>query len=665
MTYLRRYLDDEPTILVVGFDECPQVGDDRRPYSTTDVATREAALAALDESVVCVLTRYSLLDGRGDRLAADVCEATDEVPVVVASTTASRGRAVAVGSAGGRYVPPAATREQFVQAVLTAAEDGERRRNDALLSDAFEQFLSTHDETVYVKDAQGRFLAVSDPENGADPSMVLGKTDRELAHERDEGSPLLERRHEDALAVVESDEPILADVEQYGRGDGLYWIERTVYPWHIDGSVVGVVGIERPVSKRYRKRADMQARIDRLERFTSYVAHELRSPLQVVDAYLELAREGDPVAFDRLDDANDRMSELIDDLENLVSGEQVDIDGSRTVQIAAVARDVWTVIGTPAVSLDVSIPATAVVNAPESSVRPLLENLLRTAVPHDRQSVEDTRADPVVVRLGPLDDGFYVEHDRVGPDADRASGTRLSIVESVIDDQGWTFDVSHPEEGLTRYEVGNCMMVSEPIDVSDTGPEHALESSTAIGDVQLEGSASVEDGVWTVSGAGDDIYGQRNDFQFVYAAVDGPVAIEARLRGMDDINPYSKAGIMLRSSLDDEAVHGYVGRTPGHGTEVLWRTAPGSDTTSQQLEEVTGQHDWLRLVADGERVTASVSTDGEDWNQIDQRPVSQSGPVYVGLAVCSVVPRVLCSAEFDNVTVTAVRSDARTTGLRQ
>jgi signal transduction histidine kinase/regulation of enolase protein 1 (concanavalin A-like superfamily) len=664
VTYLRRYLDGEPTVLVVGFEECPGLADEQSTVETTSVPTREAALSALDESVVCLVSRYALPDGTADELVREVAAAADGVPVIVRPETGGPERAVAVSRAGGRYLPPTATEGQFVTAIRTGAEDGERRRSVALLSDAFRQFLSSHDETIYVKDADGRFLAVSDPEHRADPSMVLGKTDRELSRQRDEGSPVLEQRHEDTLSVVETGEPIVADVEQFGRDDALFWIERTVYPWRIDGTIVGVVGIERSVTTRHRTRADMQARIDRLEQFTSYVAHELRSPLQVVDAYLDLAREGDPGAFDRLEDANDRMGELIDDLENLVSGDHVDIDRAQTVRIVDVANDVWTVIGRPGASLSVSVPADAVVNAPESSIRPLLENLFRTAVPDDRRPVDESTAD-VTVSLGTLDDGFYVEHDGLGDDVERESGTGLSIVESVIDEQGWTFDVVHTEADTTRYEVGNCMMVTEPVATSPAGRSYTLDASTGIGDVQIEGSVNVEDGRWTVSGAGDDIYGQRNDFQFVYTAVEGPVEITTRLRRMDDINPYSKAGIMIRSSLDDDAVHGYVGRTPGHGTEVLWRTARGADTTSQQLEEVTGQHDWLRLVADGQRVTVSVSTDGEEWKHVDQRPLSLSGPVYVGLAVCSVIPRALCSAEFDNLSVTALEADTTaTTGVR-
>lgn len=97
MTYLRRYLDGEPTVLVVGFDDPPQVAQVVPAYELEGVADREAALAALDEGVVCLLARDSLPDGTGDDLATDVFEITDDVSVLIAPTAGGADRAGAVG----------------------------------------------------------------------------------------------------------------------------------------------------------------------------------------------------------------------------------------------------------------------------------------------------------------------------------------------------------------------------------------------------------------------------------------------------------------------------------------------------------------------------------------------------------------------------------------
>jgi len=657
VTSLRRYLDADPTVLVVGSSSCLGDIDGLPEYDLSFVADGDVALDALGEHVVCVLTTDSLPDRTGVEFVREIRDTDDAVSTLVAADEDSGASAAEIGAVGAQYVPPNLGGDRLETAVQAAAKRGEHRRSDRLLSDAFEQFLAANEETFYVKNAEGRYVAVSDPSNRPDPSAFLGKTDLELSAEREEGLPNLKRRHEDTMSVVETGEPIVADVQQFGSGEATFWIEHTVLPWTVDGEITGVIGIERGVSSRYRDRQEMQTRIDQLEQFTSYVAHDLRSPLQVVSNYLELAREGDDAAFERLEEANDRMQQLIDDLETLVGGESDHIEDIRTVRIAEIARDLWGVIGSDRTTIEIDIPEKAVVSAPESTIRPILENLFRSAVPDERQSAGSIERGSNVVRIGALDDGFYVEHDSRGDtehDVDDTE-TGFEIVENAVQAQNWTMTVVDAADGGRRYEIHNCMMVTDRRCPFETAGEHALETVASVGDVHLEGDATYEDGVWTVSGAGNDIYDSRNDFQFVYTELDGPVRIRTRLLGIDDINPYSKAGIMIRDSLSDDATHGYVGQTPGHGTEALWCTETGGTTTSQQLEEVTGQADWLELVYDGERVTLSVSTDGEAWVPIDQRSVPLSGPVYVGLAVCSVVPRALCTARFANVSVTGLQ----------
>lgn len=652
MTYLRRYLDGEPTVLVVGFDDPPQVARVVPEYELAFVADREAALAALDEGVVCVLARDSLPDGTGDDLATDVFEVTDDVSVLIAPTAGGADRAGAVGLTGARYVPPSASRGQFATALASGAESGERRRSESLLADAFEQLLSTRGETIYVKDADGRYLAVSNADE-RDRSL-LGETDAQLAREGDADAPLLERRHRDALTVAESGEPILGAVERFGQGEGAAWLERTIYPWRVDGSIVGVVGIERSVTERHEARAALQTRIDRLERFTSYVSQELRSPLQVVDAYLDLAWAGDEVALDRLTEATDRMAELVDALERLVDGQQVDIERTQTARIAAIARDVWTVVGDRRGSLSVALSDDAVVNAPESTIRPLLEAFFETAVAANDRPDGGRESRSVEVSLGALDDGFYVEHahaDAAGDDPEPVSPGVRSTVEA----QGWTLGLSRTD-GLARYEVRNCMLVSQLPQVPELGGERTLDGSATVGSDQFEGRVAVDGDRWTLSSGRSSGEGQRSEF--AYATVDGPVEITARLRRLDEGGPDGTAGLTIRSSLSTDAVSGSVGRTAGGGTEVRWQTAATTAETSQRLDAVVGRHDWFRLTFDGDRVTVSVSVDGRSWQPVDQRTLALPGRAHVGLIVSDTASQRRCTAAFDDVSV-RVADDGR------
>jgi hypothetical protein len=70
---------------------------------------------------------------------------------------------------------------------------------------------------------------------------------------------------------------------------------------------------------------------------------------------------------------------------------------------------------------------------------------------------------------------------------------------------------------------------------------------------------------------------------------------------------------MIRDSLDEDAPAGYVGETESNQTESLWRTARDGLTRSQHIEGgALGTH-WYRVDRVGDRLTCSVSDDGEEW----------------------------------------------------
>lgn len=163
----------------------------------------------------------------------------------------------------------------------------------------------------------------------------------------------------------------------------------------------------------------------------------------------------------------------------------------------------------------------------------------------------------------------------------------------------------------------------------------ALGSSTAavaqtgwqsddIGDVGVGGSAVEDRGVWTIAGAGADVWGTEDGLHFVsqeVAAVAffrGTVAtIVARLEDMQDTHPFAKAGVMLRGiDNNPDSVTALLSRKPNGELEFMYRPAKGFP-----MQYVTGMFVrgpvWLQLGIVSERtgygVTAQVSEDGENW----------------------------------------------------
>src|SRR5262249_39500752 len=76
-----------------------------------------------------------------------------------------------------------------------------------------------------------------------------------------------------------------------------------------------------------------------------------------------------------------------------------------------------------------------------------------------------------------------------------------------------------------------------------------------IGSGGAVGSASALNGAFTVRGAGDDIWGTADAFQFVYQPMTGDGTLVARVTGIQFTSAWAKAGLMIRQDLTAGAVN--------------------------------------------------------------------------------------------------------------
>lgn len=207
------------------------------------------------------------------------------------------------------------------------------------------------------------------------------------------------------------------------------------------------------------ERAERECRLEeqneRLETFTSIVSHDLRNPLNVADGYLELAREGDEAAFDRVDEALRRMDELTEDLLTLARQGEA-IDEVREVDLTQIARRAWTNSATADATLHVD--GADAIEADPGRLQQLFENLFTNAVDHG--------GDDVAIRVASIDGGFTVEDDGPGiPQSERhqvltegytteddGTGFGLAIVEEIADAHGWTVTIDESDSGGAEFE---------------------------------------------------------------------------------------------------------------------------------------------------------------------------------------------------------------------
>ena len=135
-----------------------------------------------------------------------------------------------------------------------------------------------------------------------------------------------------------------------------------------------------------------------------------------------------------------------------------------------------------------------------------------------------------------------------------------------------------------------------------------------IGTVGLSGTAGFTNGVFTLVGAGGDIQGTADAFRFVYVTVTGPCTNTARVASVQNIDPWSKAGIMVRASLDASAANAFVAVTLSNGVTWQYRSSASGGTSWNNTSGPSAPY-WVKLVRIGNTFTGYCSSDGVTWTQ--------------------------------------------------
>ena len=169
-----------------------------------------------------------------------------------------------------------------------------------------------------------------------------------------------------------------------------------------------------------------------------------------------------------------------------------------------------------------------------------------------------------------------------------------------------------------------------------------------IGSPPLAGSAYFYNGALTVSGNGADIWNSSDQFNYTYQTLNGDGSIIAKVASQGNTDPWAKAGLMIRNTLDADSAFADMVLTPGNGAAFQWRpTAAGAPTNDQTTGYTVP--DWVELTRSGNTLTGYVSTDGINWTQIGSASIAMNSQVYIGLAVTSHTTAAISTATFDNI----------------
>ncbi len=218
------------------------------------------------------------------------------------------------------------------------------------------------------------------------------------------------------------------------------------------------------------------------------------------------------------------------------------------------------------------------------------------------------------------------------------------------------------------------------VNADETALTEAGWSATDIGDVKVEGKASLVDGVLTVKGNGKlgkqegsvagsaEANAKTDACHYVYQEITGDVEITAKLESVSSVDNHAFAGIMIREDLDADAATAVLGlswtKTDDSigrpwGMYLTSRDDKGAnipyladilDNTDASAANGTGivlrpsvqfkngateLGYWMRLVRNGNNFMAYCSADGVEWELIGSKTVEMNEKVYVGFAADS------------------------------
>lgn len=231
-------------------------------------------------------------------------------------------------------------------------------------------------------------------------------------------------------------------------------------------------------------------------------------------------------------------------------------------------------------------------------------------------------------------------------------------------------DVKVTPGAVYRYAVSASNSAGESPDAFEASAGAGLPSPWSqrdVGDVSVVGAASYDGRAFTIEGAGTDIGGAGDQFQFACVPMTGDGTITARF--VPQVASQSaKMGVMMRETFAADSAHAALllmpapagaGEQAGWGARLVTRASSGADSWIEAGPNLPPpyvtygrlmQPCWLRLVRSGNTFTGSISPDGQTWSQVGSSTIPLKRGILAGLSVCSRLGKVSTAVSFDNVT---------------
>jgi hypothetical protein len=174
-------------------------------------------------------------------------------------------------------------------------------------------------------------------------------------------------------------------------------------------------------------------------------------------------------------------------------------------------------------------------------------------------------------------------------------------------------------------------------------------------------------GTYTMTATGVDIWGTADQFHYAFKTLTGAGDIVARVESVELADPWSKAGVMIRETLEPGSKFAAVYITPTNadgsatnGCRYQARTDTAIDATSDSSVATAEQIAiiapyWIKLERDfAGNFRGYYSSNGSTWIPMVWNPqnIPMSSTVYIGLALTSHNAAATCEAVLSNITIT-------------
>ena len=199
----------------------------------------------------------------------------------------------------------------------------------------------------------------------------------------------------------------------------------------------------------------------------------------------------------------------------------------------------------------------------------------------------------------------------------------------------------------------------------DVSPEFRLIAGSAplppgwqsrdIGSVAAPGHAATSSGVFLdVSGSGADIWGTADEFHYAYTSVTGDFEVVTLVQGVENVSPWTKAGLMVRNSTSPGAAHVSLFATPSvvKGLSLQARRQDGGNSIERRRVSIAPTVP-MKLTRRGNAVTAAYWDYRQfTWVDLPAVEAALTPTVLVGVAVSSHVDGTIASARFSHTVIT-------------